>query len=93
VGDSSQRRDCYGSSKVAVSDRTTLGALSQFVVNDWDRVSGKRLESRESGEMSEWSIEHAWKAIRSRSLSDTETPRCAIDATTYHLEMLLDVTP
>src|SRR4029453_6283560 len=61
VGDSSQRRDCSGSSKVAVSDRTTFGALSQFVFNDRDRVSGKRLAPRE---MSDWMCVKGGFAVR-----------------------------
>jgi hypothetical protein len=40
-----------GSSKIAVSDRTTFGAFSQFVFNDRDSRLGKRLAPRE---MSDW---------------------------------------
>jgi hypothetical protein len=42
--------------------------------------------------MSEWLKEHAWKAIRKRLPSDTETPRWAFDSTACGDNMLRDVT-
>jgi hypothetical protein len=46
-----------------------------------------------NGEMSEWSIEHAWKAISVRLTSNTETHHRLINWTTCRSEMLLDLTP
>jgi len=46
------------SARFAVSDRTTLGRLTQFDCPDRSQVVDYKY-----GEMSEWLKEHAWKAI------------------------------
>jgi hypothetical protein len=44
-------------------------------------------------QVSESSIEHAWKRFRQGSRSNTDTLRPLINSTTCRSEMLLDVTP
>jgi hypothetical protein len=49
--------------RVPVSDRGTLGGLTQFAIF---RPSGGRNLLIQNGEMAEWSMAHAWKSNRVR---------------------------